>query len=141
MDRRKVTSAYSVSDQLVPDDVAALAASGVRTIINNRPDMEVPAELSSEVLRAATEAAGMVFVDNPVVGSALGLDVGTIQRDAIDASDGPVHAYCASGTRSTVAWALGEAGRQTPDEILAATAKAGYPLDGLRQILESLARG
>lgn len=138
MTRIDITPTYSVSGQLLPDDMATLAASGVTTLINNRPDHEVPPELSGATLRAAAEAAGITFVDNPVVAQALGADVGSAQRQAIDAAGGAVHAYCASGMRSAVAWALGEAGRMTTDDILAATEKAGFPLGGLRQILTNL---
>ena len=61
------------------------------------------------------------------------------QRDLIDSAPGPVLAYCASGTRCSVIWALGQAGLKPTDEILAATSAAGYQLDGLRPTLESLA--
>lgn len=122
----------------MPEDFAALAKSGVTVVINNRPDSEVPPELSSTRMQAAAEAAGLVFVNNPVVTAALGVEVGQRQRDAIDAAQGTAHAYCASGTRSAIAWALGEAERQNAADILAATAKAGFALDGLRDILDSL---
>ncbi|MEL7105110.1 MAG: TIGR01244 family sulfur transferase [Pseudomonadota bacterium] len=141
MTRIELTAAYSVSGQLLPEDMGPLAAAGITTVVNNRPDHEVPPDLSSAALRAAAEAAGMTFVDNPVVAQALGADVGARQRDAADAAQGPVHAYCASGMRSAVAWALGEAGRMDVDDILAATDKAGFSLGGLRDILTTLNQG
>ena len=141
MIRIDITPNYSVSGQLLPEDMAALTAAGVTTLINIRPDHEVPPELSSATIRAAAEAAGLTFVDNPVVAQALGADVGRSQRQALDAASGAVHAYCASGMRSAVAWALGEAGRMETDDILAATEKAGFPLGGLRQILTNLNNG
>lgn len=141
MNRIDITPTYSVSGQLLPEDTASLAAAGVTTLINNRPDHEVPPELSSATLRAAAEAAGITFVDNPVVAQALGAEVGRNQRQAIDAASGSVHAYCASGMRSAVAWALGEAGRMDVDDILAATDRAGFSLGGLRQILTTLNNG
>ena len=53
---------------------------------------------------------------------------------------GPVLAYCRSGTRCTVIWALGQAGRMPTEEILQTAARAGYQLDGMRPALEYLAK-
>ncbi|MBT6544024.1 MAG: TIGR01244 family phosphatase, partial [Rhodobacteraceae bacterium] len=56
----------------------------------------------------------------------------------INSADGPVLAYCASGTRSTVIWALGQIGTLPVDEILNQAAQAGYDLSGLRPTLQGL---
>lgn len=140
MERNQVTERYSVSPQLMPEDVAVLGQTGVKVLINNRPDTEVPPALRSDVLRAAAEAAGMVFVDNPVSHAALTIDIVETQREAIDDADGPVHAYCASGNRSTIVWGLGAAGTLDTDTIIARAAAAGYSLEGLRPQLDALAR-
>ena len=58
-------------------------------------------------------------------------------REALDDLDGPVVAFCRSGTRSSVLWALSNAGRMPADEIIAAAARAGYDLSALRGRLES----
>lgn len=139
MDRRLITDRYSVSPQLLPEDVAALAEDGVRVLINNRPDAEIPPELQSVALRTAAEAAGLTFIDNPVVHGALTLDIIETQRAAIDGASGPVHAYCASGNRSTIVWGLGAAGEIDTDTIIARAAEAGYSLEALRPQLEALA--
>ena len=60
------------------------------------------------------------------------------QMALAEASTGPVLAYCASGTRCSVVWALGQCPSRTPDDILAQTQSAGYQLDGLRPTLEAL---
>jgi sulfide:quinone oxidoreductase len=44
---------------------------------------------------------------------------------------GPVLAYCRSGTRSATLWSLAQAGARPFDEILSATAAAGYDMSGL----------
>ena len=61
-------------------------------------------------------------------------------REAIAASDGPVLAYCASGTRSTIIWMFGAAGTIPVPELLAIASRAGYPLAAYRQQLEAAAR-
>ena len=81
----------------------------------------------------------MNFVYIPVTNEGLTLDQVQEQAEQIAGADGPVLAYCRSGTRSSIVWAMGKAGEMPVDEILATTSKAGYQLDGLRPSLESLA--
>lgn len=135
MDIRRITPDYSVSPQIEPEDVADIAAAGFRTVICNRPDAEIPMELSSEVIRIAVEAAGLVFVDNPVTHPTMTPE--RIATQAAAMTDGPVLAYCASGTRSSILWSLAQAGRMSTEEILSATARAGYDLSALRPRLDS----
>lgn len=131
MELRKITETFSVSPQITPSDVAELAASGVTTIICNRPDVEVPPDLQAAALQAAAEAAGLAFVYNPVVG--MGMSVNSIeeQADAIEGSEGQVVAYCASGMRSALMWAFSQAGQTDTATLLAQLSEAGYPLDHL----------
>jgi len=138
MDIRRITPDYAVSPQIEPEDVPEIAAAGFRTVICNRPDVENPMELSSDVLRVAVEAAGLNFVDNPVTHPTMTPERIATQAEAM--TEGPVLAYCASGTRSSILWSLAQAGRLPTDEILSATARAGYDLSALRPRLD-LARG
>ena len=138
MDIRRITPDYAVSPQIAPDDLPEIAAAGFRTIICNRPDSEIPVELSSEVMRIAAESAGLGFVDNQVTHQTMTPD--RIQAQAAAMAEGPVLAYCASGTRCSVLWSLVQAGSMPTDDILRATSKAGYDLSGLRPRLD-LARG
>ena len=105
------------------------------TIICNRPDFEVPLELQSEVIKVAVEAAGMRFEVLPLNSHSMDRDTIAHQFELVEQSQGPVLAYCASGTRCTIIWALSQAGQRDADEILSLTAQAGYPLDGLRPYL------
>ncbi len=137
MQIRPLSDRYAVSPQISPEHVAEIAAAGYTTVINNRPDGENPPELSAEELRAAVEAAGLRFVDNPfnpMTFSAAHVDA---QRAAIDSDGGRVLAYCASGNRSSIAWALAMAGRSPADDLIAAAARHGYQLEGLRPQLEA----
>ena len=92
----------------------------------------------TETLRIAAEAAGLRFAVNPVTHQGLNREVVDRQMQVLDGSDGPVLAYCASGTRSSIVWSLGQVGRSETDEISAATAKAGYDLERLRPQLDAL---
>ncbi len=132
MEIRQITPDYAVSPQIAPEDIGAIAAAGFTTILCNRPDAEVPPELSAAAMRAAAEAAGLRFVENPVTHQTLNEAMVAAQKAAMEGSAGPVLAYCASGTRSTIVWSLGQAGTLSADEIISAAARAGYDMEGLR---------
>jgi len=140
MDLRKITDTYTAAPQLDPADMKALADQGVTTVICNRPDAENPPHLQAAAMQQAAEAAGLAFVYNPITGGAMTQDNVDEQADAIAGSDGPVVAYCASGTRSTVAWAYGAVVDMSADDILAQAAQGGYQLEGLRPDLEAIAQ-
>ena len=141
MDIRPITPAYAVSPQIAPEDLPAIKAAGFTTVICNRPDAEVPPDLSAAAIRAAVEAAGLTFIENPVTHQTLNMDMVAAQMAAAHAAPGPVLAYCASGTRSSIVWSLGQAAAMPSDAILQATAKAGYDLSQLRPRLDALFEG
>lgn len=140
MDIRNLTESYAVTPQITPEDVAAIKAAGFTTVINNRPDAEIPAEVQAAALRAVVEAAGLDYIENPVVGGAITMENVTAQGAAIAAAKGPVLAYCASGNRSSIVWALSQAGTRPTDELIGLPARFGYQLEGLRPQIEALAR-
>ncbi|MCC5991571.1 MAG: TIGR01244 family phosphatase [Rhodobacteraceae bacterium] len=141
MEIRSLTADYAVSPQIAPEDVAAIAEAGFTTLICNRPDAEIPAEINAEAIRQQAEAAGLRFVLNPVVGGAITMENVLDQGRAINDSDGPVLAYCASGNRSSIVWALAHAGKRPTDELIAIPARFGYALEPFRPTLEQLANG
>ena len=140
MDIRRITDTYAVSPQIAPEDMAALAEAGFTTVIDNRPDAEVPPSHRTAAMQAAAEAAGLTFVAIPVTHQGLNADMVHDQADAIAASVGPVLAYCASGTRCTVIWALGNAQTLGADAVIGTALEAGYDISGLRPTLETLAQ-
>lgn len=139
MDIRPLTDSYAVSPQITPGDLAMIRAAGYTTVIDNRPDGEIPPDLQTPAMRTAAEASGLTFVVNPVIGGALTMDNVTVQRAAIDAATGPVLAYCASGNRSSVVWALALAGSRPTDDLIGLPARFGYQLEHLRGQIEALA--
>lgn len=141
MDIRALTPDYAVSPQIDLADLPAIKAAGYVTVIDNRPDAEIPAHLHAAAMRAAAEALGLTFVENPVIGGALTMQNVTAQGAAIAASAGPVLAYCASGNRSSIVWALSQAGKRPADELVGLPARFGYQLDHLRPQIEALAKG
>lgn len=139
MNFRTLTPTYTTSPQITPADLPLLKAAGYTRIICNRPDGEVPADLQAGAMRAAAEAAGLEFVLNPVIGGALTTENVAAQRAAIDGATGPIFAYCASGNRSSVVWALANAGRMPTDEMIRRAREFGYNLEPYRAQIDTLA--
>jgi uncharacterized protein (TIGR01244 family) len=139
MDIRQITPTYAVSPQIAPDDCQTIADAGFVAIICNRPDMETTPDCQAAAVKAAALAAGLTFVDLPITHQTMNADNVAAHKAAIDAATGPVFAYCASGTRSSIIWSLGQAGDIPSDAIIAATSNAGYDLRGMFPQLEMLA--
>jgi len=129
---RRVTDRISVSPQIALADVDAAAAEGFRLIINNRPDGEDPAQPPSREFEAAAANAGLAYAHIPVRGGPTREQVES-QRQLIAQADGPVLAFCRSGTRSIVTWAVGEAlsGDRSREELVQLGHAAGYDLSGV----------
>ena len=140
MDIRPLSETFAVSPQIAPEDLAAIKAAGFTTLVCNRPDAEVPPGLQADDVRRAAEAAGLKFVINPLSHGALTMDHIETQGRALGESDGPVLAYCASGNRSSILWALSQAGRVPTDDLVEAGARAGYNLEVVRPQIDQLAR-
>jgi uncharacterized protein (TIGR01244 family) len=117
--------------QLFPADLPA--AAGIRLIVNNRPDGEEPGQPSSAEIEAAARAAGLGYRHIPVAG---GLEVAQVEAMAEALEEGPVLAFCRSGTRSTGLWALARTSRGAdPERLIRDAAEAGYDLRPLAPLL------
>lgn len=126
--RRRLDARVTVSGQVRPEQVAALASEGVTVLVNNRFDGEAPGQPSGAEVEAAAREAGLAYVALPFRGRPTPEAVQGV-RQALAAHEGEVHAFCGSGLRSAAAWALAatQAGRPV-EEILEAGREAGYDL-------------
>ena len=137
---RKLTENVLVSPQLALADVAAAAASGVAMIINNRPDGEDPDAPQSADIAAAAAAAGLNYVEIPVSHAGFSEPQVDAMIAALEQAEGPILAYCRSGTRSTLLWALAQAKQgENPDAIARAAMQAGYDISPVRAMVDMLA--
>jgi uncharacterized protein (TIGR01244 family) len=137
MDIRQITPRFFAAPQISAEDIPDIAAAGISLILCNRPDLEVPPSHQAAAIGAAAKAAGIAFEIQPLTHQTMTPEVIAANRALANRSTGPVLAYCASGTRSTIAWALSEAGSGdlSVDEIIAAARKGGYDLANLRPTL------
>ena len=138
MDIRQITPRFFASPQIDPEDMTAIASAGFKMILCNRPDAEVPPSHQSAAIETAAREAGLAFEIQPLTHQTMTPDVIANNCALIDSADGMVLAYCASGTRSTIAWALAAAQDTPAEEVIAAARAGGYDLESMRPRLEAL---
>lgn len=135
MDFNKINDQLTVSGQILPDDVSTLVERGFKTLICNRPDEEVEEALQSAAIEAVATSAGLNFRYLPIYpGQFTEETIGELST-AMKELDGPVYAYCRSGTRSCTLWALSQAGVLEADDIISQAANGGYDLRGMAAYL------
>jgi uncharacterized protein (TIGR01244 family) len=139
---RKISDRVLASPQIGLAEVADAAALGVALIINNRPEGESGDQTPGPEIETAARAAGMDYLAIPVTHAGFSESQVKAMAEALAGSEGPVLAYCRSGTRSTFLWALAEASRGGDPEVIAAqAAAAGYDISPVRAALDMLAAG
>ncbi|MDE0969203.1 MAG: TIGR01244 family sulfur transferase [Octadecabacter sp.] len=139
MEIHQLTPIYAVSPQINPEDLPDLAKAGFTTIINNRPCNEIPMSHQADAMKIAAEAAGLNFIVLPATHAMMNPSLAAQQKEVCMQSDGPVLAYCASGTRCTIIWAMMQAGDMDTCNIVNIAANHGYDLRMMRDQLNSLA--
>ena len=103
---RQLDDKTLVGGQIAPGDVAALQAQGVTLIVNNRPDGEDAGQPTSDEIEAAATAAGVAYRHVPIARGMGPSDVEAMREAIHAAADGKMFAFCRSGNRSTLAWAV-----------------------------------
>jgi len=134
-----LTPDFAIAPQPAPQDMAALAAAGFGSVICNRPDDEVPPGLRAADLDAAARAAGLDFAAIPVHHAPIADASIAAEHRALSDLPGPHFAYCRSGYRSSVIWALALAGDRPTDALIEALAQAGFDVPDLRDAIEARA--
>jgi uncharacterized protein (TIGR01244 family) len=139
---RPLNDRVAVAPQIAPADVLDIARAGFVAIVNNRPDGEESGQPDGDDIRRAAEAVGLTYHAIPVTQAGFSHPQLDAMASALAGADGPVLAYCRSGTRSCNLWALAaaQAGRD-PALLVAQAAGAGYDLSGIRPMLDTLAAG
>ena len=131
MQLNKIIDDYVVSEQITVDDIQTIKEAGFKTIFCNRPDNEEINQVTVESIKNAALKKGLKFIHQPVIGGQITqVDVDQF-GDHFDASEKPIFAYCRTGTRSSMLWALSESGKGPVEDILTMTSKAGYNLSNL----------
>jgi uncharacterized protein (TIGR01244 family) len=137
---RQISNSVYASPQIGIDEIAEAQRLGITMVINNRPEGESEDQTPGAQIAEAAQAAGMEYVEIPVTHAGFAQNQVDAMAEALDRSAGPVLAYCRSGTRSTLLWALARAkAGDNPEQLAGQAAAAGYDLSPVRQIMDMLA--
>ena len=139
MNLKQLTSGLFVSEQILVSELNEIAEHGIRTIINNRPDNEAISQPDSVILAEVAIDLGLEYRHIPIVpGSDIQNEV-RVFSETLKNTEGPTLAFCRSGMRSTILWAMSIAGVECIDTVIKTAANAGYDLESLRiQLLASV---
>jgi uncharacterized protein (TIGR01244 family) len=136
---RSITTDIMVAPQISLDAVAEAKAAGVALIINNRPEGESDDQIAGADIEAAARAAGMDYIAIPITHSGFSQPQVMAMVAALQGAKGKILAYCRSGTRSTLLWALAESAQGgDPDALTNMAAKAGYDVSPVRPLMDML---
>ena len=133
---RQLDDRTLVSGQIHPDDVPALKDLGVTLIVNNRPDNEDAGQPESDDIEAAAKAAGIDYRHVPIARGLGPSDVEAMREAMHAVGDGKLFAFCRSGNRSTLAWAVAKSEDGTSrEELESCVSQAGFDLGPVAHLL------
>lgn len=112
---RQLDDTVLVSGQIHPDEVAALVGEGITMLVNNRPDGEEPGQPLGVEIEEAARAVGLDYRAIPIIRGIGPADAEAMQ-EAIKSAGGKLLAFCRTGTRSSLAWALAKNDEGIPRE-------------------------
>ena len=101
---KQLSESMTVAPQITVEDIAAIRAAGFSAIMCNRPDGEDEGQPNWRDIETAAQAAGLEtrFVPmsgrNPTAEALRGFALATAEID------GPIFAYCRTGTRCEILW-------------------------------------
>jgi uncharacterized protein (TIGR01244 family) len=114
---RQLDDRTLVGGQIAPGDVAGLARDhGVTMLVNNRPDGEEPGQPLAGDIEAAAAEAGIAYRFVPILRGIGPADVESMQEAIREAGEGRMLAFCRSGSRSALTWALARCEEGEPAE-------------------------
>lgn len=132
MQVKRLTPDLAVGPQLAADDVATLAALGFRAIIASRPDGEAADQPAFAELGEEATTHGLQTRHLPVVASRIGESDIAAFRAALRDLPKPMFAFCRTGTRAALLWALANGDTLTADERIRMAAAHGFDLAAFR---------
>ena len=125
-----------IGGQIAPSDIADLKAQGVTMIVNNRPDGEDVGQPTSADIEKAARAAGIDYRHVPIARGMGPTDVEAMRDAMHGASEGKLFAFCRSGNRSALAWAVAKSEDGLPrDELERCVEGAGFNLGPVAHLL------
>ena len=136
MNIKPLSLCLSAMAQIEAAEVADLAARGFKSIIGNRPEGETPDQPAWSSLVAEAERHGMSARQIPVVPGQITPDAVNRFAEALRELPTPIAAFCRTGARSAMLWALANLDGLSVDERIDTAAAQGYDFAPLRERME-----
>ena len=136
----KLTDSLYIAPQLTEADVQEAVRLGIQTVICNRPDGEEEGQPSFETVKEWLHQYGIEHVVYmPMVMEHINdADLQHFQ-ETVAKSPAPILAYCRTGTRSAMMWALNQAKRGVEvNSLIRAADLAGINLEPHRERLNAV---
>jgi uncharacterized protein (TIGR01244 family) len=134
--QRQLDEKTLVDGQIGPGDVATLKAMGVTLIVNNRPDGEDANQPTSDEIEAAAREHGVEYRHVPIARGLGPSDIEAMREAMHSVGEGKLFAFCRSGNRSTLAWAVARSEDGVSREELDRLAnQAGFDLGPIAHLL------
>ena len=134
--QRQLDEKTLVDGQIAPGDVATLKALGVTLIVNNRPDGEDANQPTSDEIEAAAKGHGLDYRHVPIARGLGPSDIEAMREAMHSVGEGKLFAFCRSGNRSTLAWAVAKSEDGASSEELHRQAnEAGFDLGPIAHLL------
>ena len=140
VDFNAIDETITVCGQLSEHDMEAVVARGFTLLINNRPDGEADDQPSSEEVASWAARHGIDYHHLPVTSRQMALHDVAAFGGIYGLAEGPTLAFCRSGMRSAILWAMTMAtvGGLEREEIVSRAQTAGYDITSLHSALDGL---
>ena len=133
---RQLDDRTMISGQIAPGDLADLGRHGVTMVVNNRPNFEDPDQPMAADIEKAAEEAGIAYRFVPIIRGIGPSDIECMQEAIDGAGEGKMLAFCRSGTRSALTWALARRGQgASREEVVERLASAGVDVSPIAHLL------
>ena len=106
MQINSINEKFSISEQIAISDIKVLAEMGVKILICNRPEGEEQNQLTNEQIINEARCCGIEFIHIPSPGRDIPQDALALFTKTFAERDEKIHAYCRTGTRSSIFWDL-----------------------------------
>lgn len=117
-------------------EMELLVRLGFRALVNNSPDGELHAPMTSAQYAAEAQRLGLGYQHVPVEGrNPLEKDIRAFAV-ALSSLPSPIFACCHSGGRSCALWALASVEGVDSDTLIAKCADAGFDVSGLKSKMD-----
>lgn len=137
MQFKALTAKYHVSKPISADVIPLLADQGFVKIICNLPDGEIDGQPHSATLADVAASYEIDFDYIPVTVTELTPQVVLRHTKAVIETEGAVLAYCATGRRAAMLWALEFSDKYSQDRIISKARAIGFDFSSMIQKLDT----